>query len=78
MEDRKIMIEAMIESFAEGAMTDHYDSGAFVSYDATGLVIASPAPLAGRRLTIFHDEELPPGSPWREIGRRLRFQTRPS
>lgn len=78
MEDRKIVIEAVIEDFAEGAMTDHYESGAFVSYDATGLVIESPEPLAGRRLAVFHDEELPPGSPWREVGNRLRFAIRES
>lgn len=73
MEER-LEIEAMIEDFAEDVMTDHYMSGASASYHATVLRIESPESLAGRHLTIFHDQELPAGSPWREIGRGVRFK----
>jgi hypothetical protein len=78
MEDHKVLVEAAVEEFTKEAMTDHYDSGAFVSFDATGLRIEAPERFAGRHLVIFHDEELPADSPWREIGRRLRFKIRES
>lgn len=78
MEDRKIAVEALVDAFGEGAMTDHYESGEVVSYDATALLIESPEPLAGRRLVIFHDEPLPAGSPLRQAGRKLRFKMRES
>jgi hypothetical protein len=73
MEER-LAIEAVVEDFAEDVMTDHYASGASASYHATVLRIESPERLAGRALTIFHDQELPAGSPWREIGRGIRFK----
>ena len=78
MEDHKVLVQAAIEDFTKEAMTDHYDSGAFVSFDATGLLIESPGKFAGQHLMIFHDEELPEASPWRETGRRLRFEIRES
>jgi hypothetical protein len=74
MDDPRIEVKATVEEFAERAMTDHFESGADVSYAATALRLDAPERFAGRRLGIFHDREVPADSPWRQVGRRLRFK----
>ena len=68
-----IEIEAVVTKFIPNAMSDYYDSGDFVVYDATVLEILAPAHFRGKKLTIFHNEPVAPDSPWREINRKLRF-----
>ena len=68
-----IEIEAVVTKFIPNAMSDYYDSGDFVVYDATVLEILAPAHLRGNELTIFHNEAVPPHSPWRDINRKLWF-----
>jgi hypothetical protein len=74
MDDPRIMVKATVESFAENAMTDQFESGATASYAATAVRIDWPERFAGRRLGIFHDREVPVDSPWRQVGSRLRFK----
>jgi hypothetical protein len=78
MNESRIEVEAVVESFAQGAMTDYYESGGHAAYDATELRIGAPERFAGRRLVIFHDRELPAESPWRTPGSRLRFKMQES
>ncbi|MEP7012877.1 MAG: hypothetical protein ABJC13_21350 [Acidobacteriota bacterium] len=74
MDNPRIEIKATVEEFAERAMTDHFESGAEVSYAATALRLGAPERFAGRHLAIFHDQEVPADGPWRQVGRLLRFK----
>jgi len=67
-----IEIEARVDAHVPGAMTDEFEDGSFVHYDATELELLRPADLRGRALTIFHDRPVAADSPWRRPGARIR------
>jgi hypothetical protein len=71
-----IEVEAIVKRFIPNAMRDEFESGVFISYDATELEILAPATWRGRGLTIYHNESPPAESPWRERDRKLRFSIR--
>lgn len=71
-------MEAEVIDYSPNAMHDDFASGAFASYDATGLRILSPDRLKGRTISVFHREPMPEDSFWRKPGARLRFSVEES
>ena len=67
-----IEVEAIVTTFTPNAFHDNFGSR-FASYDSTQLEVLEPAQWRGTRLTIHHSASPEANSPWREIGRRLRF-----
>jgi hypothetical protein len=67
-----IEVEAVVKTFTPNAFHDNFGTR-FASYDATGLEVLAPAQWQGTSLTIHHSASPEAASPWREIGRRLRF-----
>ena len=67
-----IGVEAVVKTFTPNAFHDNFGSR-FASYDSTGLEVLEPAQWRGTRLTIHHTASPETTSPWREIGRSLRF-----
>ena len=67
-----IEVEAIVKTFTPNAFHDNFGSR-FASYDSTGLEVLEPAQWRGTRLTIHHTASPETASPWREIGRSLRF-----
>lgn len=66
--DNQIEIEALIEVYMPNAMTDQYESGPPVTFDATVIKVTSPASLSGKSISILHDHPQPEGSLWRQQG----------
>jgi hypothetical protein len=78
-QDHKIEAEAIVVRIIPNAMSDEYDSGAFVAYDATELKLLSPSSLAGRPLMIYHvARALPQDHPLRRSGVKIRFSIQES
>jgi len=73
MSAKVIDVRARVSGYMPNAMRDHFDSGAFASYDASELELLSPDHLRGNHLTIYHTGNLPAASSWREVGKELRF-----
>ena len=67
-----IEVEAEVKTFTPNAFHDNFGSR-FASYDATELEVLQPARWRGTTMTIRHTASPEAASPWREIGRRLRF-----
>ncbi len=67
-----IEVEAEVKTFTPNAFHDNFGSS-FASYDSTQLEVREPAQWRGTKLTIRHSASPDAASPWREIGRRLRF-----
>jgi hypothetical protein len=73
-----ITIEAVVRKFIPDAMSDHYVSGGFASYDATELKIVAPHHLKGRTITVFHGVSPVAGSPLRKPNKKLQFSIQTS
>lgn len=67
-----VEVEAEVRTFTPNAFHDNFGSR-FASYDATELEVLEPAQWRGTRVRIHHTTSPEAASPWREIGRRLRF-----
>lgn len=68
-----VQVTAEVLDYIPNAMEDSYDDGSFDLYDATELRIVTPMRWAGRRLTIYHDNEISNDSLWRRSGRKILF-----
>ena len=66
--------EAVVREFKPNAMRDTYDDGRFVVFHLTRLELTAPARLAGREVRVFHDQDVPPDSAWRQVGAAVRFR----
>src|SRR5947209_8326698 len=66
-------VTAVVLTYIPNAMQDHFEDGAFASYDATRLRLVKPENLAGRELSIYHNRPEPANSLWRGTGRRIVF-----
>ncbi len=72
--ENHIELEALIESYIPNAMTDHFDEGPQVSFDATVIKVISPPAMRDRSITIFHDLAPQESSVWRKQGLRVMLQ----
>lgn len=70
----EINVEAKIIKFTPNAMRDNMDDGSMVVYDATELLITSPAELKDETLMIYHEPPTDPSSIWVEENAKLNFQ----
>ena len=70
----EINIEAKIIRFIPNAMRDNMDDGSLVVYDATELLITSPAELKDKTLMVYHEPPTDPSSLWVEENAKLNFQ----
>lgn len=61
----------MVESYIPNAMTDHYETGAPATFDATVIKIIAPATMRDRSISIFHDRPQPQDSLWCRQGTRV-------
>lgn len=69
-----IELKAFIESYVPNAMTDHFDDGPPVTFDATVIKVISPQAERDRSLTILHDHAEPEASLWRKQGQKVILQ----
>lgn len=75
--DNQIEIEALVESYMPNAMTDQYESGPPITFDATVIKVTSPPTMRNRLISILHDHPQPESSLWRQQGANilLRIET---
>jgi hypothetical protein len=68
-----IEVTAVLLEYTPNAMVDDFEDGGFESFDASRIRVTAPEPWAGSERTLYHSGEVPPESPWRAVGRRVRF-----
>jgi hypothetical protein len=70
----EINIEAKIIQFTPNAMHDNMDDGSLVVYDATELLITSPAELKDKTLMVYHVPPTDSSSLWVVENAKLSFR----
>ncbi len=71
--NKQININAKVIHYIQNAMHDNLDGGAFVSYDASEILILEPESLKGERKMVYHPVDKQISDLWKKQDIELSF-----